>query len=109
MALGVRLPSGTFVNTEDLPLGVWEGVARAGGLEVREWPTVALSPASYPTAAVELIAVCARYVGEDEPSVGYLTLGNLAEVFAQLPEDLPEPGADGTPDPKAEGDLETNS
>jgi hypothetical protein len=98
MALGVKLPSGTVVNVEDLPLVVWEGIARAGGLEVREWPHVAMAPGGYPKAANELIAVCARHVGEDEPPAGYLTLGNLAAVFHEIAEE---------PDPKAAGDPET--
>ncbi len=107
MALGCRLPSGTVVNTEDLPLIVWEQVAVAGGLEVREWPSVAIAPAGYPKAAVELIAVCARHVGEDVPPDTYLTLGNLSTVFSAVEDDLPAGTVNEVPDPKAEAVLTT--
>lgn len=103
MALGCRLPSGTVVNTEDLPLVVWEGIAIAGGLPVREWVNVAVSPAAYPKAAVELVAVCARHVREDVPPDGYLTLGNLLTVFFTSDDELPDETVADIPDPKAEG------
>lgn len=109
MALGVRLPSGTVVNTEDLPLELWEGIAIAGGLQVREWPMVAMAPGGYPKAANELLAVCARHVGEEEPPAGYLTLGNLADVFSQVDDEVAKKFVDGMPDPKAVEGSATSS
>jgi hypothetical protein len=101
MALGCRLPSGTVVNTEDLPLEVWEDTAVNAGLPIREWVNVAVAPGAYPRAAVALIRACAAHVGEPEPPAGYLKLGNLGEVFAQVSDDLPTEYTDGMPvDPK---------
>ncbi len=107
MALGCRLPSGTVVNTEDLPLVAWEQIAIAGGLQVREWPNVAVAPGGYPKAAVELIKVCARHVGEEEPPDGYLTLKTLGKVFEGIDDELPVGTVNDVPDPKAVGDPGT--
>ncbi len=107
MALGCRLPSGTVVNTELLPLEAWEDIAVGAGLAVREWVNVAVAPGAYPKAATALIKACAAHVGEPEPPAGYLTLGNLGEVFAQVEDDRPTSYADGIP--KAEAADESTS
>lgn len=107
MAIACHLPSGTVVNVEDLPIEVLEDVTVAAGLAVREWYNVAYSPAVYPRAAIALLAACAKHVGEEAPPAGFLTAGNILDVFAKAVEDLPGAYVDGLPDPKVEAVLAT--
>jgi hypothetical protein len=107
MAIACHLPSGTVVNIEDLPIEVLEDVTVSAGLSVREWYNVAYSPAVYPRAAIALMAACAKHVDEEAPPAGFLTPGNILDVFTRAEEDLPGSYVDGLPDPKVEDVLAT--
>jgi hypothetical protein len=90
-----HLPSGTKVAIEDLPLHEWTDVAKAAG---QPWFEVMRFPAGTPGGAVELLAACARHVGEPPPSIGYLTGRTVLDVFELIPEegDPKEAGTEST-------------
>jgi hypothetical protein len=101
----VRLPSGTEVNIEDLPLEVVYDVAVGNGVPDREWFAFAYGPGAYPHAAVALLRLVAERKGETVPPE-YLTVGNVVSVFPERNgDDRPTEYLDGIP--KAEGDPET--
>jgi hypothetical protein len=92
------------VNVDDLPLEVWHDIATAADTG---WWNVNAAPAIYPLGAIALLAACAKHVGEEPPPSGYLTAGNILNVFEKIPDDLPGSFEDGIP--KAEAGPGTTS
>ena len=98
MAASVRLPSGTVVHIDDLPIVLVEEAAISAGMPPAEWFNLAFAPAANPRGAVALLKVCAARVGEPEPPDDYVTVGNALTVFFTAPsDDRPTEYEDGVP------------
>ena len=72
-----------------------------------DWYTLLNAPILNARGAVRLLAACAEHVGDPSPPDGYLTGGNILEVFTRIDDDRPVEDSDGIPvvDPKADADV----
>lgn len=106
MAFVCHLPDGAVVNVDDLPFEEWDVIATKAGAP---WYEVYGAPVANPAGAVALVAACARYVGQEPPSAGWLTAGNVLKVFQRVDEDLPGSYEDGIPKPGGDQGTTTSS
>lgn len=102
-----HLPSGKTVVLDDLCIEVFGDIASTEGLAPGEWYGLLNAPALHARAAVRLLAACAEHAGDPPPPDGYLTGGNILDVFERVEDDRPVEDIDGIPvvDPKAEADV----